>query len=73
MSTDAVENYLNSIYRIESRGEPPVATSRIAEGLEKTPATVTRTVETLADRGLLSRRKHRGVEPTAAGREVGDA
>jgi len=67
MPTDAVEDYLKAIYRIESRGGPPVSTSQIAEALEKTPATVTSMVETLADRGLLSREKYKGVELTPAG------
>lgn len=62
MPTDSVEDYLKTIYRIESRGGPPVATSQIAEALEKTPATVTSMVETLAGRGLLSREKYKGVD-----------
>jgi DtxR family Mn-dependent transcriptional regulator len=67
MPTDAVEDYLKAIYRIESRGGPPVSTSQIAEALDKTPATVTSMIETLADRGLLSREKYKGVELTPAG------
>ena len=67
MPTDAVEDYLKAIHRIESRDGPPVSTSQIAEALDKTPATVTSMVETLADRGLLSREKYTGVELTPAG------
>ncbi|SFR30892.1 MULTISPECIES: metal-dependent transcriptional regulator [Halorubrum] len=67
MPTDAVEDYLKAIYRIESRAGPPVSTSQIAEALEKTPATVTSMVETLSERGLLSREKYTGVELTPAG------
>jgi DtxR family Mn-dependent transcriptional regulator len=67
MPTDAVEDYLKAIRRIESRAGPPVSTSQIAEALDKTPATVTSMVETLADRGLLAREKYEGVELTPAG------
>lgn len=67
MPTDAAENYLKSIYRIESRAGPPVSTSQIAESLDKAPATVTSTVETFADRGLLSRETYTGAELTPAG------
>jgi len=31
MPTDAAEDHLRSIYRIESRAGPPVSTSQIAE------------------------------------------
>ena len=67
MPTDTVEDYLKAIHRIESRGGPPVSTSQIAEALDKTPATVTSMIETLSDRGLVSREKYKGVELTPAG------
>ena len=55
MPTDTVEDYLKAIHRIESRTGPPVSTSAIAEALGKAPATVTSMLETLSDRGLLTR------------------
>ncbi|MFD1569328.1 metal-dependent transcriptional regulator [Halorubrum laminariae] len=67
MPTDTVEDYLKTIYRIESRTGPPVATSAIAEALGKAPATVTSMLETLEGRGLLTREKYAGSELTPAG------
>ncbi|ELZ48917.1 transcription regulator SirR [Halorubrum coriense DSM 10284] len=79
MPTDAVEDYLKAIYRIESRGGTPVASSQIAEALGRTPGTVANMVETLTD-GLPSREEYEGVEFTraaestaAGGQEAGDA
>ncbi|TKX78928.1 metal-dependent transcriptional regulator [Halorubrum sp. SD626R] len=67
MPTDTVEDYLKAIHRIESRTGPPVSTSAIAEALGKAPATVTSMLETLSDRGLLTREKYAGAELTPAG------
>jgi len=67
MPTEAVEDYLKAIRRIESRSGPPVSTSQVAAALDKTPGTVTSMLETLADRGLLSREKYEGVTLTPAG------
>ena len=65
-----MEDYLKAIYRLERDGEPPVATSTIAETLEVTPPTATSMVEKLADRDLLEREKYKGVQLTPEGETV---
>lgn len=65
-----MEDYLKAIYRLERDGEPPVATSTIADTLEVTPPTATSMVETLADRELVEREKYKGVTLTAEGETV---
>ena len=70
MLSDAMEDYIKSIYRLEVQKGPPVSTSAVADTLEKTPATVTSMFETLTDRGLLSYEKYNGVELTTEGETV---
>jgi len=70
MLSAKMEDYLKAIYRLERDGEPPVATSTIAETLEVTPPTATSMVEKLADRDLLEREKYKGVQLTPEGETV---
>ena len=70
MLSAKMEDYLKAIYRLERDGEPPVATSTIADTLEVTPPTATSMVETLADRELVEREKYKGVTLTAEGETV---
>jgi Mn-dependent transcriptional regulator len=70
MLSDVMEDYLKTIYILESESGPPVSTSAIATRLGKTPPTVTSMVETLADRGMVSREKYKGVELTPDGERV---
>jgi DtxR family Mn-dependent transcriptional regulator len=70
MLSDAMEDYLKAIYRLQSEGGTPVSTSAIAEEVEKTAPTVTSMVQKLADRGLLEREKYKGVELTPEGETV---
>ncbi len=70
MLSDAMEDYLKTIYVLQTESGPPVSTSAIADRLDKTPPTVTSMVEKLADRGLVDREKYRGVELTAEGETV---
>ncbi|MDS0258401.1 metal-dependent transcriptional regulator [Haloarcula sp. S1CR25-12] len=70
MLSAKMEDYLKAIYRLEREGEPPVATSTIAEMLEVTPPTATSMVEKLADRGLVEREKYKGVTLTPEGETV---
>ena len=65
-----MEDYLKAIYRLERDGEPPVATSTLADTLEVTPPTATSMVETLADRELVEREKYKGVTLTPEGETV---
>jgi DtxR family Mn-dependent transcriptional regulator len=70
MLSDAMEDYLKAIYRLQSEGGTPVSTSAIAEEVEKTAPTVTSMVQKLADQGLLEREKYKGVELTPEGETV---
>jgi DtxR family Mn-dependent transcriptional regulator len=70
MLSDVMEDYLKAIYVIESESGPPVATSEIAERVDKTAPTVTSMLETLEDRGMVTREKYKGTELTAEGRTV---
>jgi DtxR family Mn-dependent transcriptional regulator len=70
MLSDAMEDYLKSIYRLQAEKGPPVSTSAVADTLEKTPATVTSMFETLTDRELLIYEKYEGVELTTEGETV---
>jgi len=70
MLSDAMEDYLKAIYRLQSEGGTPVSTSAIADEVDKTAPTVTSMVQKLADRGLLEREKYKGVELTPEGETV---
>jgi DtxR family Mn-dependent transcriptional regulator len=64
-----VEDYLKAIYSIELAGGA-AATNDIAQRLSIAPASVSGMVRRLADQGLLSYEKYRGVQLTAAGRQA---
>jgi len=70
MLSAKMEDYLKAIYRLERDGEPPVATSTIADTLDVTPPTATSMVEKLADRELVEREKYKGVTLTPEGETV---
>ncbi|MFB6194912.1 MAG: metal-dependent transcriptional regulator [Haloplanus sp.] len=70
MLSDAMEDYLKAIYRVQSEEGAPVSTSAIADEVGKTAPTVTSMVQKLADRGLLEREKYKGVELTPEGETV---
>ncbi|AXG10034.1 metal-dependent transcriptional regulator [Haloplanus rubicundus] len=70
MLSDAMEDYLKAIYRLQSEGGAPVSTSAIADEVGKTAPTVTSMVQKLADQGLLEREKYKGVELTPEGETV---
>ncbi len=67
--TGPVEDYLKAIYEI-GRGSVSVATNDIAQRLELTPASVSGMVRRLADQGLVSYERYRGVTLTASGRRA---
>jgi DtxR family Mn-dependent transcriptional regulator len=70
MLSAKMEDYLKAIYRLEREGDPPVATSTIAETLEVTPPTATSMIEKLEERGLVDREKYKGVTLTREGETV---
>jgi len=67
--TAPVEDYLKSIYELERAGGP-AATTDLASRLGVTPASVTGMVRRLADQGLLTHQRYRGVRLTAQGRHA---
>jgi len=68
--SDVMEDYLKTIYVLQTEGDPPVSTSAIAESLDKTAPTVTSMLEKLDERGLVHREKYEGVELTEEGETV---
>ena len=69
MLTGPVEDYLKTIYEI-GRGTVSVATNDIAQRLAIAPASVSGMVRRLADQGLLSYERYRGVTLTEQGRRA---
>lgn len=67
--TGPVEDYLKAIYEA-GHGSVSVATSDIAQRLNLTAASVSGMVRRLADQGLVSYEKYRGVTLTESGRRA---
>lgn len=67
--TGPVEDYLKAIYAL-GRGIDAVATNDIAQRLVVAPASVSGMVRRLAEQGLLSYERYRGVKLTETGRRA---
>jgi len=67
--TGPVEDYLKAIYEL-GRGTSAVATNDIAQRLLIAPASVSGMVRRLAEQGLLSYERYRGVKLTDSGRRA---
>jgi DtxR family Mn-dependent transcriptional regulator len=67
--TGPVEDYLKAIYSL-GRGTDAVATNDIAQRLVLAPASVSGMVRRLAEQGLLSYERYRGVKLTDKGRRA---
>ena len=70
MLSAKMEDYLKTVYELQSRGEGPVSTSSIAETLDVTPPTATSMMEKLEERELVEREKYKGVTLTREGETV---
>lgn len=70
MLSDVMEDYLKAIFTLQKEEGSPVSTSRLADHLDVTDPTVTSMMEKLADRGLVTREKYKGVELTDEGTTV---
>ncbi len=68
--TAAQEDTLKAIHQLQIRGDGPVATSALASYCEKTAPTISSTLDTLADRGLVDREPYAGTELTPTGERV---
>lgn len=62
----AVEDYLKAVYKLQ-QVEDSVATTSLAEELDRSAASVTNMVKGLAEQGLLEYTPYRGVRLTASG------
>ena len=69
MHTQAVEDYLKTIYQIQ-REQGRVATSLLAERLSIAPASATGMIKKLADMRLVVHEPYQGVVLTEAGRKI---
>lgn len=67
--TEPVEDYLKAIYSIEQQGEA-AGTNEIAGKLSIAAASVSGMIRRLADQGLVSYERYRGVRLTDAGRHA---
>ncbi|WP_306058891.1 metal-dependent transcriptional regulator [Natronococcus wangiae] len=70
MLSDVMEDYLKVIYQLQQSTDDRIKTSAIADELDVTSPTVTSMIEKLEDRGLVDRKKYRGVTLTDEGETV---
>lgn len=65
-----VEDYLKAIYALQTEQSGPVSTSDLAERLDVAAPSVSSMFDTLKQRGLIDREKHRPVSLTSTGEAV---
>jgi len=65
-----IENYVKTIYQIESRRQSAAATGQVAEALGVSPGTVTSMLKTLGESGLATYTPYEGVHLTDTGRTL---
>ena len=72
MLTQAIEDYLKTIYKLQHSDEPGgrVTTSVIASRMEVAAASATNMIKKLAEMNLLMYTPYRGVELTASGEKI---
>lgn len=69
MHTEAVQNYLKTIYELQ-REQGKVATTALAERLDVAPASVTGMIKKLAAMNLVTHEPYQGVRLTDAGEKI---
>lgn len=69
-ANQTAEETLKTIYYLQQEKSPPVATSVIADRLDKKQATVTSTLDRLETKGLIVREPYQGSELTGEGETV---
>lgn len=67
--SQAVEDYLKAIYKLETEGEG-ASTTRIAEAMEVSSASATNMIKRLAKMGLVDYQSYKGAALTSAGRKI---
>jgi DtxR family Mn-dependent transcriptional regulator len=68
--TQAEENYLKAIFKIEEKEAKPVLTNAIATSMKTTAASVTDMLKRLSDKQLITYEKYRGVQLTEEGNRL---
>ena len=68
--TRAEENYLKTIFHLEHGDYPLITTNAIADEMETKPSSVTDMAKRLAEKGLLSYVRYKGVSLTDEGRRT---
>jgi DtxR family Mn-dependent transcriptional regulator len=68
--TSAVEDYAKAIYALETRDDAAVSTTALAERLHVTAASASSMVKKLAEMGLVTHERYRGVRLTPQGVKV---
>jgi DtxR family Mn-dependent transcriptional regulator len=68
--TDVVEEYLETIYRLQEKEGDGAKTNEIVKVLNVVPGTVTNTIERLEKEGLVEHEPYRGVKLTEKGRRI---
>ncbi len=71
--TQAEENYLKAIFKIEEKETKPVLTNAIAAEMQTTAASVTDMLKRLSDKQLITYEKYRGVQLTEEGNRLATA
>lgn len=71
--TQAEENYLKAIFKIEEKETKPVLTNAIAAAMQTTAASVTDMLKRLSDKQLITYEKYRGVQLTEEGNRLATA
>src|SRR6266540_3190295 len=69
-ASEAVEDYVKSIYALERHGERPITTSALAERLGVAPSSVTAMLKRLDELGLVRYEPYHGVTLTPTGDQV---
>ena len=71
MPTPSIEDYLKTIYRLESEADAPsVSTGAIADAMDVAPASASNMIRRLADLGFLMHEAYAGASLTEPGRAV---
>jgi DtxR family Mn-dependent transcriptional regulator len=70
MFTYAEENYIKTIYHLQSQSDKDVSTNAIADAMDTKPSSVTDMVQKLAEKKVLSDRKYKGAALTDQGKKI---
>lgn len=70
MPTISKENYIKTVYQLDSESDQSVTTSQIAQTLDITNAATSEMAKKLAENGLLNYEKYKGVELTDNGKQM---